>query len=76
MEPLFAVAGFVFGFLALQLGYHAGLQRGRAERATQPPVISFVPTTIKAPPAPWRSSVTPDALLVVAAALSVGGLRA
>jgi hypothetical protein len=58
MEFLVAILAAVF--LALQLGYWAGLQRGRSERATQPPVIRFVPSTIKVPTAPWQSSVGPD----------------
>jgi hypothetical protein len=60
MEPLFAIAGLALGFGAMQLGYFAGLQRGRSERAAQPPVIRFVPSTVMVPTAPWQSSVGPD----------------
>jgi hypothetical protein len=59
MEPLFAILGLAVAFAGTQIGYLAGLDRGRRERAAQPPVISFVPSSLTVPPAPWRSSTGP-----------------
>lgn len=58
VDFLFAALGLSLGFGGMQLAYVAGLQRGRSERATDPTVVSFVPTSLTVPPAPYRGPTT------------------
>jgi len=57
MDPLTAVVGLVLALVALELGFLAGLERGRRDPGT-PEVIRSMPLTFKARPAPWESSTT------------------
>ena len=57
MDPLYAVVGLVLALVALEVGFLAGLERGRRDPGT-PEVIRSMPLSFRAPPAPWQSSTT------------------
>ena len=60
MDPVaFAIVGLVLGFIAFQLAYLAGLERGRRDRAEALGVIDCFPSSFKVAPAPYRAEGDP-----------------
>ena len=60
MDPVvLAIVGLIVGFIAFQLAYLAGLERGRRDRAEALGVIDHFPTTFDVPPAPYRAEGDP-----------------
>lgn len=59
MDPIFALAALVLAFVALEIGYLLGLDRGREARRDTPEVIGAMPLTFTVKSESlWQSSTT------------------